>query len=155
MHRYLAYLRVVFSLRNAMRLLFAIVLVALLWSAFCVEERWRGRRLWEEYRRDAIARGVPMTMQEFARPEIPDAENYAAIPLIEALFTAQEARQTRPEWFAALKLDSGDSRRPAFPGVGPAPSLEAWRDYFVAEGVLSAASPDPVADVLTAVEKVA
>jgi hypothetical protein len=136
-----------------MRLVFAVALLAALWSAFCVEERWRGRRKWEQYRGAAIARGVPLSVEDILPPNIPDAENFAAIPMIQELFSAQEAHQTLPVWFAALKLDSPDSRRPAFHGFEP-PQLDAWRDHFVREGVLAAAGPDAAADVLAAIDKV-
>jgi hypothetical protein len=62
-------------------------------------------------------------------------ENFAAIPMIQNLFTAAEAHEPLPVWFEALKMDSADDRRPNFHGT-QAPSLTAWRDHFVREGVI-------------------
>jgi hypothetical protein len=151
--KFLALLRHLFTRRNGMRILFAIAFLAALWAAFCIEEKWRGRRVWQRYSESARERGVPLDVAAVLRPKVPDAENFAAIPMIQNLFTAAEAHEPLPVWFEALKMDSADDRRPNFHGT-QAPSLTAWRDHFVREGVIPSAGPDPAADVLAAIEKV-
>jgi hypothetical protein len=153
MQKFLAFLRTLFTRRNAMRLIFAVVLAITLWIAFCIEERWRGNRAWQSYRVAAQARGVPLTVEAIRPPAIPDAENYAAIPMIQALFEARQEGAIPPKWFEALKLDSGNAKRPVYHGAVP-PSVVEYRDHFVREGVIASAGPDPAADVLAALAKV-
>jgi hypothetical protein len=153
MQKFLAFFRTLFSRRGAMRLLYAIALLATLWAAFCIEERWRGRRAWQSYRSAAVARGIPVELEGVLPPNLAAADNFAAIPMIQELFRAQEAHEPTPVWFSALKLNSSDTRTPVFRAF-EAPSLVAWRDHFVREGVIPAAGENPASDVLLALEKV-
>src|SRR6187401_3782852 len=49
---------------------------------------WRAERRWQAYAVEARARGVKLALTDFERPEIPDAENFAALPMMRAIFTA-------------------------------------------------------------------
>jgi hypothetical protein len=145
------FFRRLFTPRNFLRLVFAFALLGALWAAFCIEERWRGRRAWESYRQAAMARGVPLEMGAVMPPKLPDEQNFAATPMIQSLFAAQEGGETPRAWFAVLKLDQVDQKRH---GTRPfeSPSMEAWRDHFVKSGILGAPGADPASDVLTALE---
>src|SRR5215207_5851835 len=112
MQKSLAFLRSFFTRRNLMRLVFTLAVLAALWTAFCLEERTRGRRVWQTYRDAAIARGVPMEVEAVQQPDLPEAQNFAVIPMIQDLFTNQQEGQSPPAWFAALKMDSTDKRNP-------------------------------------------
>ena len=72
--KFLALFRHLFTRRNGMRILFAIAFLAALWAAFCIEERWRGRRVWQRYSESARERGVPLDVAAVLRPKVPDAE---------------------------------------------------------------------------------
>lgn len=66
-------------------------LISLLWFAifiglFYVEENWRGKRVWERYRRACEAKGDRFEWSGVAPPPVPDSENFAAIPLFTELF---------------------------------------------------------------------
>src|SRR5829696_6431513 len=102
MQKFLAFLRRLFSRRSAMWLLFSVALLAALWAAFCIEERWRGQRAWQSYRAAAIARRVPVELESVLRPDPPAADNFADIPMIQDLFATHEAEETLPVWFSAL-----------------------------------------------------
>ena len=43
---------------------------------------WQGRRAWEAYRADAEKRGVVFDLEKLMPPPVPDAENFAATPLL-------------------------------------------------------------------------
>lgn len=67
--------------RIGLTLVGALVLVVLLYG----EENWRGKMAWEEYRRQAEARGQPL---DWVLPEairIPDEQNFARTPLLQAI----------------------------------------------------------------------
>jgi hypothetical protein len=145
MSRYLSILR-----RVAIWSLFALAVVVTLWAAFCIEERVRGRKKWETYRSEAAARGVKLDLKDVLQPDVPDAENFAAIPMVRALFETKPP----PTWFSTLKLDQtgvpsfGDSDK------GKPLDLAKWRDFFVKEKVIAEAGSDPGADVLKALAAV-
>lgn len=43
---------------------------------------WQGRRAWEAYRAEAEKRGVVFDLEKLMPPPVPDAENFAATPLL-------------------------------------------------------------------------
>ena len=43
---------------------------------------WQGRRAWEAYRAEAEQRGVVFDLEKLMPPPVPDAENFAATPLL-------------------------------------------------------------------------
>ena len=44
---------------------------------FCLE--WRAEQRWQRYAAEARSRGVKLLLTDFARPEIPDEQNFAAV----------------------------------------------------------------------------
>jgi hypothetical protein len=139
-----------FFRRLALWCLYVLLLLAALWTAFCLEERWRGNRQWQAYRTAAQARGAKLDLANFVRPPVPEAENFAATPLVAELFHAVEAGREPANWFAALKLNSQARpvSRPA--DEGRLLNLVGWQDFLVTQGVLSAAGDNPARDVLRA-----
>lgn len=147
-----SFLRRIVAPRTLLRLGFIAVTLAALWYAFCLEERWRGRRAWAAYREAAIARGTKLDLASVLPPEVPDAENFAAHPMIREIFATNAGGKPVPDWFAALKLK--ERPLPAFPTETTDFSLTAWRKFFVDHGVLPSAGADPAADVLAALATV-
>jgi hypothetical protein len=146
-----SFLKRIFSARNLTRTAFLVLSVLTLWGILCVEERWRGNRLWMAYRAKAQASGTPLEMKEVIPPAIPDSENFAAIPMIDEIFSAQKDGRPLPVWFAALKMGEG---APALgPGKNGEPMLDQWRDFFVNKGVV-AAGADSASTVLAALTRV-
>lgn len=126
----------IFTVRNVMRAAFAFLCLVTLWGIFCIEERWRGNRLWNSYRTKALASGSALEVRNVIPPEVPASENFAAIPMIEAIFDAQKNGAQLPKWFVALKMGEG---APGFgPGKNGEPMLDQWRDFFVSKGVVPA-----------------
>ena len=95
----------VFRPRNLMRMAFVIAALITAWTIFGVEERWRGDRLWNQYRAQATALGVKQPWMNIVPPDVPDAENFAAIPSIKQLFAEHKPGTPDAKWFTKLKLD--------------------------------------------------
>ena len=55
-----------------------ITLVALLWA----EENWRGKRAWQNYKREWEAKGEKFDLQAFVPPPVPDDKNFAMTPFL-------------------------------------------------------------------------
>src|SRR6478735_2969748 len=86
---------------------FAFVAAALvtLFAVIHVVEDYRGRRAWTAYEREARAKGVKLDLMEYVTPPIPDAENYAAIPLFQDTFSAGDGATPAPNPLAFPKPD--------------------------------------------------
>jgi len=125
-----------------------------LWAGLCGVERRRGTRVWNTYRMSAVARGARLGIEDLRAPAIPDAENFAAVPIFQNLFVEAKAGTSAPKPFAALKMEgyrppeSKGSRQPLIP------DLPSWRDHFVVRGVIPEATEDVGADVLRALQAV-
>jgi hypothetical protein len=132
-------------------LIFFGALLAALWAAFCLQQKWRAQRDWQAY---VNSKGsIALSIEEVLPPNPKDEDNFAAIPMVRDLFENSDA-----VWFAPLKL-SGGKRRPAWPhapnGTQKTPfSLQAWASYFGETGVLATPSNNPANDVLAALETV-
>jgi hypothetical protein len=131
-------------------LIFFSALLAALWAAFCIQEKWRALREWRAYLAGKGA--VPLSVEEALPPKPKDEDNFAAIPMIRALFENSDA-----VWFAPLKL-SGKGR-PAWPQVPNSTqkkpfALQPWASYFHDSGAIPSPSDHPANDVLAALETV-
>lgn len=79
--------------RNAFRILkragvafvALLTLGALIWAI----ENYRGRVAWDRYQAEAAARGEQLDLKSFLPMQVPDAENFAATPLLAPLFDAR------------------------------------------------------------------
>jgi hypothetical protein len=69
-------------------------LVFLLLAVYAVED-WRGRRAWAEFKREWEAKGVRFDVASVVPPAVPDAENFAATPILAELFgpNAEKAKE--------------------------------------------------------------
>lgn len=124
---------------------------------FCLE--WRSEKRWQRYAAEARASGTKLMPADFVRPEIPEAQNFAALPMIRRLFDGSES----PKLFdlPLVKSNKLDYERfpkgnappdRADPEKGPNIDLTIWRDYFYAVGFLGEKSDNVARDVLRALE---
>lgn len=67
------------------RLLFCLACLATLAAIFYAEENWRGRRDWENYKREWEAKGEKFDWQVFVPPPVPDDQNFAMAPFFEGV----------------------------------------------------------------------
>jgi len=63
------------------RLLLAAAILATLLAAFYAEEDWRGKRAWENYKREWEAKGEKFDWQAFVPPSVPDDQNFFTSPI--------------------------------------------------------------------------
>ena len=116
---------------------------------FYVEEKIRGRAAWRAYEAAATQRGVKLDFADFIPPKIPDAENFASIPIFDEVFRLSDKGQETVDPFQ-------------FPTEEPPPlsdvrrqqlaDLAAWQKYFVETKLLPTAGDNAAADVLQALE---
>ena len=57
--------------------LIALAALATLIAVFYTEEDWRGRRAWENYKREMEAKGEKFDWQSFAPPAVSDDLNFS------------------------------------------------------------------------------
>jgi hypothetical protein len=124
----------------------ALTLAAVIAVAYCVE-KWRGQRAWDAYAELARQRGVKLWPEEFAQQEIPDADNYAAVPCIREIetTTAENRGLVRglPDLRDANGLDSF-----SFHMAATRSSVVEARDFFVKNMQLTNPSGDPAKDLV-------
>ncbi|MEP6670445.1 MAG: hypothetical protein ABJF10_14895 [Chthoniobacter sp.] len=124
---------------------------------FCLE--WRAEQRWRRYAADARGHGVKLLLSDFARPEIPDEQNFAALPMMRKAFAgpAGESAFTLPDVANSgadhLPFPKGD-RPPVFGDITKAQEIvwSDWQKYFQAAGFLTELSDNPPADVLRALD---
>ncbi len=56
-----------------------------LFVLFHAEENWRGKRAWEQYRKEQEAKGVSFDFNSVVPPPVPDEKNFAMTPLLKPL----------------------------------------------------------------------
>ncbi len=147
------------------------VLFGLLASLTCLAlgstvSNWRGRQAWETYQADALQRGVVLDLVALMPPRVPDAENFAATPLL------LKYQSGTPEW-QAFKASKEHERTPVpiqllDPKVpkqvppsseswftGQRTDLSAWQAYYRAatNWPADAAAQRPAEDVLRALAR--
>ena len=105
---------------------------------------WRAERRWQAYAEAARARGVKLHLTDFERPEIPDAENFAALPMMRAVFTGS---LKSPMALPGSRWPTfGDARK------GERMDWEKWQAYFKDAGFIAETTDSPPRDVLRALE---
>ena len=109
---------------------------------------WRAEVRWQNYCTAARARGVKLTLAEFAPPEIPDAENFAALPMFKTLFSGGPqplelplVNNTRPDFGNAVKGERIDWR--------------AWQKFCKDARWIAETTDDAPRDVLRGLENYA
>lgn len=138
--------------RFLVRLVFVLVCLLTLLVACTIVEGFRGRAAWRAYAEEATARGVKLDFAAFIPPAIPDAENFASIPIFEAIFRAADAQQTPPNPCKLPVIKDQPLPSLTDPYRGKRIDLTAWQRYFVEVGLLPKAGENPAADVLQALD---
>ena len=66
--------------RNFRRFLFGVACLVTLVALFYAEENWRGKRAWENHKRQWHAKGEKFTIAALMPPPVPDEKNFALTP---------------------------------------------------------------------------
>jgi hypothetical protein len=87
-----------FSRRILRRVLIVGLWLVTLIALFYGEERWRGRRGWNNYRRELERRGEQLDLQAFIPKAVPDDQNFASTPFVQSwfIFTTNSSGQRIP-----------------------------------------------------------
>jgi hypothetical protein len=146
--------------RLGVRALFVLACCITLIAAIYVEERIRGRAAWKAYETDAKQRGVKLEFADFIPPKIPDAENFASIPLFENVFRAEDTKPQQPYPYPlTLPVPPGGpsngsdlAKLPPFsdPNTQKRIDFANWQKYFVEAKLLPAAGENAATDTLQA-----
>ena len=72
--------------RNVRRLLIGLAVLATLAAIFYTEENWRGKRAWEQCKRDLEAQGAVLDWNKYIPPPVPDDQNFFKAPMMQEWF---------------------------------------------------------------------
>lgn len=89
--------KTLFFLSRAMRrAAFFVAAIITLVALFYVVENWRGRRAWEKYKAELIARGERLGLSDYAVAQFPAEQNFAETPVLKAI--AYKAKTDTNVW---------------------------------------------------------
>jgi hypothetical protein len=116
-----------------------VVVGVLMIPGFYLEERVRGQAAWRTYESAAKQRGVKLDLADYLPPKVPDAENFASIPIFADVFRASDTGGDIPDPFTLPKPAKGES--PKFGDlIQQTPvDLAAWQACFVETKLLPSA----------------
>src|SRR4051794_30560288 len=75
-----------FSWRTVRRSLLALVAAVTCAALLVAEENWRGKRAWEQFKREWEAKGEQFDLASFLPKPVPASQNFAATPYLAAMF---------------------------------------------------------------------
>jgi len=100
--------------RITRRILIGLAIVATLFAIFYTEEDWRGKRAWENCKRELEAKGVVLDWEKFIPPPVPDDQNFfmastnIMLRFVRAQTQAQTEAASQLTWLR-LSLSSSNS----------------------------------------------
>lgn len=97
-----------------------------LFVLFHAEENWRGKRAWEQYRKEQEAKGVSFDFNSVVPPPVPDEKNFAMTPLLKPVL------DLNPPGTYPRQKDTNAVKRLEKLNVVPLPSRETnWVAFVV------------------------
>lgn len=159
--------RRLFRWRTMRACLFVLLCLVTLVALCYVVENWRGKRAWEEFKREWEAKGERFDVASLVPPPVPDDQNFAMARLLAPLLDHTRATNgivwNQPEAKQAVEsisvYASGNSKQKA-PSqgafqIGQRIDLGDWQEYY--RGATNFPTPpesqDPAHDVLYALGK--
>ncbi|MBI2925680.1 MAG: hypothetical protein HYY24_08250 [Verrucomicrobia bacterium] len=115
------------------RVLIGIAVLVTLIGIFYAEENWRGRRAWNQYRRELEAHGAQLDWQALWPKPVPDDQNFAATPVIKTWFDKPYGTDFDKRWKDNFTLAS-KSVRPYWGAINKRQFMDlvAWERAFAA-----------------------
>lgn len=101
-----------FHWANLRAVLFGGLAAATVLAAAHMLSGWQGRRAWEAYRAEAEKRGVVFDLEKLMPPPVPDAENFAATPLLRPFQSGNPEHAERLKKLGSIRSDSPASDSP-------------------------------------------
>ena len=136
-------LRWFFIWRILKRCLLGLAALLILVLLFCAEENWRGRRAWENYRREWEAKGGHFDFASFVPPPVPDEQNFALTPIVASCYSRvmdRSGHRKEPEDTNVVNRLAMNLDRQNFPAStnmllgswqnARLTDLEAWQNYY-------------------------
>ncbi len=80
------------------RVLIALAILATLVAIFYTEEDWRGKRAWENCKRELEAQGVVLDWDKFIPPPVPDDQNFFKAPKMAEWFVRAPSGLAQATW---------------------------------------------------------
>ena len=123
------------SWRIVRRILIGLAWFVALIALFHGEENWRGRRAWNQCRREIEARGEPLDYHALIPKPVPDEQNFAATPAIKSWFETKTAGDSEPRWRDEYAEVGERVRPPRIKDAGASRHLEdlaGWQAAFAA-----------------------
>jgi len=120
------FFRWLFSCRIMSRWLFALACLATLTGLFYAVENWRGKRAWEQCRRELEAKGAVLDWNAYIPAPVPDEQNVFKAPKMTEWFVKES-------WAAAVSGGTSKSRDTNAPFTLPPRSHDKGDPVLVAE----------------------
>jgi hypothetical protein len=115
-----------FNRQTQRHILMALAVLATLVAVFYLEEDWRGKRAWENCKRQLEAQGMVLDWDRFIPPPVPDEQNIFAAPKMREWFVKNPNFNTNVLAMMATNTDkSATITNPA-----AAENFLAWSDQF-------------------------
>lgn len=108
---------------------------------------WAAEREWRQYCEEARARGVKLSFSEFAWANVPDAENFALLPMFKAPPVNAWGYFELPTAANGSPISKDDAI------TGKSIDWTEWQQAFKRVGWIGEVSADPVADVLRGLDR--
>jgi hypothetical protein len=111
------------------RILIALAMLATLVAILYAEEDWRGKRAWENYKREWQAKGEKFDWQAFVPPSVPNGQNFFTAPIFTNIQNHKIAMTPYGD-------DGGPDMRQDASKTGYAinrmwmTDLKAWQNYY-------------------------
>ena len=115
------------------RILITLAILATLIAIFYAEEDWRGKRAWENCKRELEAKGMVLDWDKFIPPPVPDDQNFFKAPKMTAMVCRKNTTndlylRMNDKEFAGDKR--GHWRGNLITTVASAKDYLAWSDQF-------------------------
>ena len=126
------FLHWIWNWRNFKRFLFGAACVATLIPLFYVEEDWRGKHDWEQYKRAEAAKGVNFDWESVVPPPVPDDQNFAFSPVWIAAekYNFLKTPERAKAWYGDRIYNDDVTRlAPLFPVTTSGLSGSNWWNY--------------------------
>jgi hypothetical protein len=112
------------------RVLITLAIFATLIAIFYAEEDWRGKRAWENCKRELAAKGEVLDWDKFIPPPVPDDQNFFKAPNMQKWFVKLKKPPTEPYTNELQALLSNTNIMMQITNETVAKSYLAWSDQF-------------------------
>ncbi len=144
------------------RILIVIACLATLIAVLYAEEDWRGKRAWDNYRRELEAKGEKLDWQAFVPPAVPDDQNFFTAPIFTNMLNGKVVMN--PYTLAAVQMTWPENDEVGYlggEGKTRIADLKTWQAtyrnptnvYFTKEFPIAPKPQTPAKDVLFALMK--